>query len=84
MTIAKERDEAFTKAVMRSDWKAVRKYCNKYQIQIPKDNRTFKAGVYKAVQGCVNIPEEVKQKAFAECVKMGFSPWVKPYEEETE
>lgn len=73
---AKERDKAFIKAVMEDDWKAVRKYAKKYGIPIPKNEKVMKAGIYKAVQHCTNIPQEIKDKAFCECLKLGFSPYL--------
>ena len=75
----KDRNEALTKAVMKDDWKAVRKYCKKYGVPIPKDPRIFKAGVYKAVNGCTDIPQSVKDVAFAKCLELGFVPYIKPY-----
>jgi len=79
---AKERDDAFTKAVMNDDWKAVRKYCKKWKVPMPEDRKAFKAGVYKAVQLCTNIPEDVKEVAFLKCIKMGFNPYIAPPKKE--
>ena len=75
---AKERDTAFIKAVMDDDWSLVEKYCKKYGIPMPEDTRTFKAGVYKAVQGCMSIPDEVKSEAMVKCMELGFNPFMKP------
>lgn len=76
----KDRREALTKVVMRDDWKSVRKYCKKYGVEMPKDSRTFKAGVYKAVQGCTDIPQNVKEIARSKCLALGFKPYINPYE----
>ncbi len=73
-----DRKAAFTKAVMNGDWKALRKYCKKYGIPVPKQKNVMKAGCYKAVQGCTDIPEEVKRVAFKKCLELGFSPWINP------
>lgn len=75
---AKERDKAFTKAVMEDDWGAVRKYAKKYGIPVPKDEKVMKAGIYKAVVHCTRIPEEVKTIAITKCVELGFHPFIKP------
>ena len=73
-----DRNQALTKAVMDDDWKPFRKYCKKYGIQIPKDKRIMKAGCYKAVQGCNDISDEVKDVAFKKCLELGFSPLFNP------
>lgn len=79
---AKERDAAFIDAVMNDNWNAVKKFCKKYKTPIPRSERVMKAGVYKAVQYCTDIPNEVKTKAAMECLRMGFTPFIKPYEDE--
>lgn len=81
---SKERDKAFIKAVMEDDWEAVRKYSKKYGVPIPKKIDVMKAGVYKAVQYCTEIPEEVKNVAMVKCLNLGFSPLIKPIEKESE
>lgn len=78
---SKERDKAFIKAVMEDDWEAVRKYAKKYGVPIPKKRNVMKAGIYKAVQYCTEIPEEVKNVAMVKCLNLGFSPLIKPIEE---
>ena len=70
----KERDRAFTDFVKTGDLKAVRKYCRKYRVKIPENERVFKAGIYKAVQECRGIPQDVKDLAAVKCVELGFSP----------
>ena len=75
-TFLKDRHEALTKAVMEDDWKAVRKYCKKYHVPVPSSHKVFKAGIYKAVQGCNDITAEVKSVAFKKCLELGFSPLI--------
>ena len=84
MTFAEERDKAFVKAVVDDDWEAVRKHAKKYGVIVPKKRNVMKAGVYKAVQYCTNISEDVKVLAMQKCVQLGFSPFINPYEEESE
>ena len=43
---------------------------------MPKDKKVFAAGIYKAVQQCTNIPQEIKDKAFTKCLELGFSPLI--------
>ena len=73
----KERDKAFTDAVVNDKWDGVRAYMNKYGFS-PSSDTVMKAGVYKAVQYCTNIPEDVKILAIGKCVAMGFSPFIRP------
>ncbi len=68
-----ERDHAFTEFVKTGDLKAVRKYCRKYGVRIPENERVFKAGIYKAVQELRGIPQDVKDLAAVKCVELGFS-----------
>ena len=72
----KDRKKAFTKAIMDDDWSYVRKYCEKYSVPLPKDDRVMKAGIYKAVQECIDIPDEVKNTAFVKCMELGFFPFI--------
>lgn len=76
----KERDEAFIDFVRTGDATKVRSYCKKYGTTIPKDEKVFAAGVYKAVQHCTNIPDDVKIIAMQKCVEIGFSPYIRPVE----
>ena len=69
-----ERDRSFTDFVKTGDLKAVRKYCRKYRVKIPENERAFKAGIYKAVQEYRGIPQDVKDLAAVKCVELGFSP----------
>lgn len=69
-----DRDTAFIAAVTQDDWEPVRKYCRKYGVKLPKDEDVMKAGIYKAVQECTNIPAEVKYEAAVKCRALGFKP----------
>lgn len=70
----KDRNTAFINAVMKDDWKGLKKYCKKYRMPIPSDEQIMKAGVCKAIQEITSIPDEVKEVAFWKCLEMGFSP----------
>lgn len=84
MTFAEERDKAFIDAVVNDKWDKVRKYSKKYGVPMPKKRNVMKAGVYKAVQYCTSIPEDVKVLAMQKCLELGFSPLIKPYESQAE
>ena len=73
---AKSRDAAFTAFVMNDDWDALMKHLKKYGAEPPKSMKieVVKAGIYKAVQECTNIPAEVKAEAARKCCLMGFRP----------
>lgn len=73
-TFVRDRNEAFVAAVTHDDWDAVRKYCKKYGVTMPKEEDVMKAGVYKAVQEVISIPQEVKDQARKKCVALGFKP----------
>ena len=70
----KDRKKTFEAAVLRDDWEGVKRYCKKYGVEIPKDETILKAAIYKGVQECTDISEDVKFKAAAKCVAMGFRP----------
>ena len=80
MTFAEERDKAFIDAVVNDNWDKVRKYSKKYGVPIPKERNVMKAGIYKAVQYCTSIPEDVKVMAMQKCLQLGFSPLIEPFE----
>ena len=72
----KDRNEAFTDFVLNDDLTKFKEYAKKYAIQIPTSKKIIKAAVYKAVQECTDIPEEVKAIAAEKCIKLGFSPYM--------
>lgn len=77
---AKERDKAFIDFVETGSLKKVNALCKKYGVPQPRSIKGKKAGIYKAVQYCTNIPEEVKGKAAKKCLELGFSPLIAPIE----
>ena len=80
----KDRNEAFTKAVLHDDWRAVRMYCRKYRIPEAPSQRILMGSIYKAVQYCEGIPESVKTIAAVKCMELGFSPFITPTEADEE
>ena len=81
MVFVEERDNAITEAVLNDDWDGVRKYCKKYGINMPEDERIFKAGIYKAAQVCTGLSDQVKDAAMIKCLELGFNPFMfeEPY-----
>ena len=75
----KERDNAFIDFVETGSMEKVDAYCKKYSVKMPKDLKVKQAGIYKAVQYCTNIPEEIKNKALIKCLELGFNPFIKQY-----
>lgn len=82
--IVKERHDAFISAVIDDDWSKVKRYSQKYGVPMPKDEKVMKAGIYKACQYCTDISEDVKGIAMQKCLKLGFNPFIKPFESEVE
>ena len=80
--LVKDRDSAFIAFVMNDDWEPARRYCNTYGVQMPDNQDVMAAGIYKAVQCITNMPDEVKVKAAMKCMKLGFTPFMKPIEKE--
>lgn len=66
----KERDSVF----LSLDEKRIRDFCRKYEINVPKDDIVFWAGVHKAI--CNMNAANIKQKAYslAWLVEHGFRP----------
>ena len=79
-----ERDKTITDAVVNDNWDGVKRYAKKYCVHLPKSEKVMKAGIYKAVQYCTSIPEDVKTLAMQKCVKMGFSPFIKSIAERSD
>lgn len=75
-----DRDKAFIAFVMNDDWNAVKEYCTNYGVRMPKDSNVMAAGIYKAVQEVKDIPDEIKVKAAMKCMRLGFSPFMRPFE----
>ena len=72
----KDRNKAFIKAVMYDDWASFLKFCEEYNLLIPANVNILKAGVYKAVQQCSDISEDVKTTASIKCIDLGFNPFI--------
>lgn len=49
----------------------------KHGVKMPKDLKVKQAGIYKAVQECTNIPDEIKSKAVFKCMELGFNPFIR-------
>ncbi len=77
MSLASERDKAFIEFVKTGNKEKVMRYCKKYGVPLPDDERIMSAGIYKAVQLCTNIPEDVKVMAMQKCLEIGFNPMMR-------
>ena len=84
MTFTKERDKAFTDAVVNDKWDGVKRYAKKYGVHLPKSEKVMKVVVYKAVRYCTDIPEDVKNIAMQKCLEMGFNLFIRPIGEGSE
>ena len=82
-SFTKERDKALTDAVVNDKWDGVRAFMEKYRMFASNDT-VMKAGIYKAVQYCTDIPEDVKTIAMQKCLEMGFNPFIRPIGEGSE
>lgn len=70
----RERNRAFADFVMTGNWNKVRAYCAKYSIRMPLNDKTAAAGIYKAVQECSGISDDIKAIAREKCIALGFKP----------
>lgn len=75
-----DRNKAMIAFVENDDWGAIRDYCISYGVDMPLNPDVMAAGVYKAVQEVTDIPKDIKVKAAIKCMKMGFEPFMRPYE----
>lgn len=73
---SKDRDNAIIELVKTGSLEEWYKVAKKYGMMFPKNERILKASLYKAAQACVNIPEEVKEKAAEECRALGMNPYI--------
>jgi hypothetical protein len=73
----RERDKVFENVVLHDDLSGLREFCAKWRIPMPEKENVQRAAVYKAVQECANISEEVKQLAREKCEALGFSATIK-------
>ncbi len=76
------RDKSMIKAVMEDDWSGIIRECKEDGVPIPDDPRIMKAGIYKAVQYCTKIPQDVKETAMLKCLALGINPFIKPIDRE--
>lgn len=72
----KERDKAFIDFVRTGNIKKVKAYSKKYGVPMPEDKKILAAGIYKAVQYCMRILDNVKNLAFQKCIEIGFVPFI--------
>lgn len=80
MSYPKERDKSLIEFVKNDNIKPWVKVCQKYGLVRPSSLTIERAALYKMVQYCTNIPEDVKGLAMQKCLKMGFNPFIKPIE----
>jgi len=73
----KERDKAFENVVLHDDLLGLHEFCIKWRIPMPEKENVQRAAVYKAVQECPSISEEVKQLAREKCIALGFVTTIK-------
>lgn len=74
----KDRNEAFIEAVVNDNWDKLMEFAKEYSMPLPIKQDAMKAGVYKAVQYCTDIPEDVKSLAMKKCLELGFNPLINP------
>lgn len=75
---AQKRDAAIVQFIETGDDSGMRKLLKETEgVDVPENEEVvFHAGILKSAQYCVNIPEEIKAKAFAMCLELGFNPFV--------
>lgn len=73
---SRERDKAFIEFVKNGNIEPFRAYAKKYNIPTAPNERIQAAAIYKAVQYCTNISDEVKRLASEKCVTLGFTPYI--------
>lgn len=71
---AKDRDEAFEAFVRTDDFSHIQRLWSKYNIKPDIPIEVAKAAVYKAVQECTNIGDDIKALAREKCIALGFKP----------
>lgn len=72
----KDRNNAFISFVKTDDLSEFYKYADRYQLSVPSDINITKAGIYKAVQECTDIPEDIKEIARKKCMELDFAPYI--------
>jgi hypothetical protein len=67
----KDRDEAF----LSLDESKIRAYAEKYGATLPSDERTFWAGVHKAITSLPHLPSDVRLKSEKWLYAHNLSSW---------
>ena len=67
---------------MNDDLYAWCAFAKKWGLDIPDNLNILKAGIYKAVRYCTDIPQDVKDVAYKKCFDLGFKPFIEEYEGE--
>lgn len=75
-----DRDEAFIAFILNDDWEPVKQYCATYGISMPENPDVMAAGIYKAVQEVTTMPDDIKVRAAMKCMRLGFTPFMRPFE----
>lgn len=78
----KDRDEAFASG----DIAKVREYCKKYEIEIPKNENVFLAGMHKAICNMYLIPDskislDQYERSYNWLIANGYTPSITGGEE---
>ena len=73
-SFVEDRNRAFLEVLESGNLTALKKYCKKYNIVMPKNERVALAGVYKAIPHCLGIPADKKELAKKKCIELGFNP----------
>ena len=73
----KSRDEALIDFVMTDSMEKIDKHLDKYSPGLfdGVDPDVMKAAMYKAVQECTDISDDVKTTAAIKCMMLGFQPF---------
>lgn len=71
---AKDRDKAFEAFVKTDDFSHIEGLWSKYGMKPDIPRNVAMAGVYKAVQECSNISDDIKAMAREKCIALGFKP----------
>lgn len=77
---AAKRDEALIDFIKTDNDKKIRELMGSVGTPIPADIKVFHGGLYKSARYCINIPEDVKRKAWNKCKKLGLKPYIEEYE----
>lgn len=75
---SQKRDSAIVQFIETGDDSGMRKLLKETEgVDVPENEEVvFHAGILKAAQYCVNIPEKIKAKAFVQCLELGFNPFI--------